>query len=93
MKIKWLAHAAFLIEDDDLRIITDPYEPNDTINLHPITKPADIVIRSSDDDETLRWRMAIYHQTRYLVRFVEKSVEFFQKAPSLHRLGAFWSNQ
>ena len=51
MKIKWLAHAAFLIEGDDLRIITDPYEPNDIINLHPITEAADIVIRSSDDDE------------------------------------------
>ncbi|MDX1522398.1 MAG: MBL fold metallo-hydrolase, partial [Anaerolineae bacterium] len=51
MKIKWLAHAAFLIEGDGLRIITDPFEPNDVINLPPITEPADIVIRSSDDDE------------------------------------------
>ncbi len=51
MKIKWLAHASFLIEGDGLRIITDPYEPNDIINLPPITEPADIVIRSSDDDE------------------------------------------
>ena len=51
MKIKWLAHASFLIEGDGLRIITDPYEPNEIINLHPITEAADIVIRSSDDDE------------------------------------------
>ncbi len=51
MKIKWLAHASFLIEGDGLRIITDPYEPNEVINLPPITEPADIVIRSSDDDE------------------------------------------
>lgn len=51
MKIKWLAHASFLIEGDGLRIITDPYEPNDIINLPPITEPADIVIRSSNDDE------------------------------------------
>jgi L-ascorbate metabolism protein UlaG (beta-lactamase superfamily) len=51
MKITWLAHAAFLIEGDGVRIITDPYEPNEIINLPPITEPADIVIRSSDDDE------------------------------------------
>ena len=51
MKIKWFAHASFLIEGDGLRIITDPYEPNEEINLPPVTEPADIVIRSSDDDE------------------------------------------
>ena len=51
LKIKWLAHASFLIEGDGLRIITDPYEPNDVMNLPPITEPADVVIRSSDDDE------------------------------------------
>jgi len=51
LKIKWLAHAAFLIEGDGLRIITDPYEPNDIINLPPILEHADIVVRSSDDDE------------------------------------------
>ena len=51
VQIKWLAHASFLIEGDGLRIITDPYEPNEVINLPPITEPADIVIRSSDDDE------------------------------------------
>lgn len=51
MKIRWLAHASFLIEGDGLRIITDPYEPNEIINLPPVTEPADIVVRSSDDDE------------------------------------------
>lgn len=51
LKISWLAHAAFLIEGEGLRIITDPYEPNDIINLPPITDSADIVVRSSDDDE------------------------------------------
>jgi L-ascorbate metabolism protein UlaG (beta-lactamase superfamily) len=51
MKIKWLAHASFLIEGDGLRIITDPYEPNEIINLLPITESADIVIRSSNDDK------------------------------------------
>ena len=51
MKIKWLAHASFLIEGDGLRIITDPFEPNDIINLPPVTESADIVIRSSNNDE------------------------------------------
>ncbi len=51
MKIKWLAHASFLIEGDGLRIITDPYEPNEIMNLPPVTETADIVVRSSDDDE------------------------------------------
>ena len=49
MKIKWFAHAAFLIEGDGLRIITDPYTP-DEMGFPPITEPADIVIRSSSDD-------------------------------------------
>lgn len=51
VKIKWLAHASFLIEGNGLRIITDPYEPNELMNLPPIEEPADIVIRSSDDDD------------------------------------------
>ena len=49
MKIKWFAHAAFLLEGDGLRIITDPYMPS-RMGFAPITEPADIVIRSSADD-------------------------------------------
>jgi L-ascorbate metabolism protein UlaG (beta-lactamase superfamily) len=49
MKIQWLAHASFLIEGEGLRIITDPYDPED-VNVPPVTEPADIVIRSSPDD-------------------------------------------
>jgi L-ascorbate metabolism protein UlaG (beta-lactamase superfamily) len=49
MKIKWFAHASFLIEGDGLRIVTDPYMPEE-MGFPPITEPADIVIRSSDDD-------------------------------------------
>ena len=49
MKIKWFAHASFLIEGNGLRIITDPYTP-DEMGFPPITEPADIVIRSSSDD-------------------------------------------
>lgn len=49
MKIKWYAHASFLIEGDGLRLITDPYSPADT-NFPPITESADVVIRSSAND-------------------------------------------
>lgn len=49
MQIKWFAHASFLLEGDGLRIITDPYTPEKS-GFAPITEPADIVIRSSDDD-------------------------------------------
>lgn len=49
MKVKWFAHASFLIEGDGLRIITDPYTPAE-IGAGVITESADIVIRSSDDD-------------------------------------------
>ena len=51
VRFQWLAHASFLIEGEGLRIITDPYEPNEIINLPPVTETADIVVRSSDDDE------------------------------------------
>jgi len=49
MRIKWFAHASFLIEGDGLRIITDPYHPEE-LGFPPITETADIVIRSSADD-------------------------------------------
>lgn len=49
MKITWLGHASFLLESGDLRVITDPYDPDD-LNLLPVIEPADIVVRSSDDD-------------------------------------------
>jgi L-ascorbate metabolism protein UlaG (beta-lactamase superfamily) len=49
IKIKWLAHASFIIEGDGLRIITDPYDPKD-VNVPPVIESADIVIRSSADD-------------------------------------------
>lgn len=50
MKIKWLGHASFLITGEGRRIITDPYNPAIT-KLYPVDDPADIVVRSSDDDE------------------------------------------
>jgi L-ascorbate metabolism protein UlaG (beta-lactamase superfamily) len=49
VKIKWYAHASFVLEGDGLRIITDPYHPGE-LDFPPITETADIVIRSSADD-------------------------------------------
>jgi L-ascorbate metabolism protein UlaG (beta-lactamase superfamily) len=44
MKIKWLAHAAFLITaDSGTRIITDPYESNERYRHGDIKETADIV--------------------------------------------------
>ncbi|MBM3775952.1 MAG: MBL fold metallo-hydrolase, partial [Acidobacteria bacterium] len=50
MRIKWYGHASFLIETGGVRIITDPYDPEVVVGYAPIREPADIVIRSSDDD-------------------------------------------
>ncbi len=44
MKIKWLAHSAFLITSDSgTRIVTDPYETNQRFNYGDINETADIV--------------------------------------------------
>ncbi len=49
MKIKWLAHAAFLITSDSgTRIITDPYETGDRFRHDNIEESADIVTVSHD---------------------------------------------
>jgi len=50
MRIKWYGHASFLIETNGIRIITDPYTPS-IVPFEPIRETADIVIRSSDDDD------------------------------------------
>ncbi len=49
MKIKWLAHAAFLITaGDGTRIITDPYETSEGLRYGEITEAADIVTVSHE---------------------------------------------
>ncbi len=49
MKIKWLAHAAFLITaDDGTRIITDPYETSQGLRYGEINEAADIVTVSHE---------------------------------------------
>ncbi|MFH1646881.1 MAG: MBL fold metallo-hydrolase [Chloroflexota bacterium] len=49
MKIKWLAHAAFLITAaDGTRIITDPYQTMDALRHGEIKESADIVTTSHD---------------------------------------------
>jgi len=52
MKIKWLGHASFLITSDSgVRIITDPYEPNDRLHYSEINESADIVTVSHDHSD------------------------------------------
>jgi L-ascorbate metabolism protein UlaG (beta-lactamase superfamily) len=49
MKIKWLAHAAFLITaGDGTRIITDPYETSEGLRYGQINEAADIVTVSHE---------------------------------------------
>jgi len=49
MKIKWLGHAAFLITSDSgTKIITDPYETNESIKYTDINEAADIVTTSHE---------------------------------------------
>lgn len=49
MKIKWLGHATFLITSDSgVKIITDPYEPNDKLRYGEINESADIATVSHD---------------------------------------------
>jgi L-ascorbate metabolism protein UlaG (beta-lactamase superfamily) len=47
MKIKWLAHASFLITSQDgKKLITDPYNVGNGLNYAPIVESADVVTRS-----------------------------------------------
>jgi L-ascorbate metabolism protein UlaG (beta-lactamase superfamily) len=49
MKIQWLGHASFLITSEGgVRIITDPYEPNDKLLYAAINESADIATVSHD---------------------------------------------
>lgn len=50
MKLKWYGQASFRITaSDGTSIVTDPYDP-DLAGYKPVTEPADIVVRSSDND-------------------------------------------
>ncbi len=49
MKVKWLGQAAFLITSDaGIRIITDPYAPNERLTYDEIKESADIVTVSHE---------------------------------------------
>lgn len=51
MKITWYGQASFCIESDaGTRIVTDPYDP-DKAGFKPFSDPADIVIKSSSNDD------------------------------------------
>ncbi len=50
MKLTWYGQASFCITAaDGTRIVTDPYDP-ELSGYPPVTEPADIVVRSSDND-------------------------------------------
>jgi len=48
MRITWYGHAAFLLEGEGLRIITDPFSPESGYDA--IDEPADVLLMSQDDD-------------------------------------------
>jgi len=49
MKIKWLGHASFLITSDSgVRIITDPYTPDESLRYDNINETVDIVTVSHE---------------------------------------------
>lgn len=51
MKIKWYGHASFgIVSDDNILIVTDPYDPEKT-GFNPFPDKADIVIKSSSSDD------------------------------------------
>ena len=52
MKIKWLGHASFLITSDaGIRIITDPYMPNERLTYDEIKESADIITVSHEHSD------------------------------------------
>ena len=48
--VKWWGQAAFWLSDGRTRVVTDPYTP-ELLGYAPIADEADLVIRSSHDDE------------------------------------------
>ena len=49
MRIKWLGHASFLITSDSgIKIITDPYQPDERLKYGEINESADIVTVSHE---------------------------------------------
>jgi len=49
MKVQWLGHAAFLITSEEgVRIITDPYAPDERLTYGPVDETADIVTISHE---------------------------------------------
>lgn len=49
MKVRWLGHAAFLITSEEgVKVITDPYAPDERLTYGPIDETADIVTISHE---------------------------------------------
>ncbi len=48
MKIKWIGHSCFRLEQDGYVIVTDPYEDGSVPGLAPVRETADLVLCSHD---------------------------------------------
>jgi len=46
MQIKYLAHSAFLVAPNNLKIVTDPYQTGNGLNFKPVQESASIVTSS-----------------------------------------------
>ena len=61
MRIKYIAHACFLIETGTgIRILTDPYEPGSfdgAVKYEPVSETADIVLISHDHGDLIGSRV------------------------------------
>lgn len=80
MKLKYLAHAAFLITSaKGTKILTDPYEPggfNGAISYEPIDEQADIITVSHD------------HADHAYIASHHKNVQLIKDVGS-HRIGGY----
>ena len=48
MKLTWIGHSCFKIEQNGFTVITDPYQDNAVPGLSPVREAADLVVKSHD---------------------------------------------
>ena len=64
MKITWIGHSCFRIEQDGYAVITDPYEDGYVPGLRPLRETADMVLCSHEHGD---------HNARDLVKIRENA--------------------
>lgn len=85
MKIKLLAHSAFLITTDSgTRIITDPYETNDTLKYGRIKESADIIIVSHEQHTDHNNVAAVQGNPQVVRKTTEAKGIKFKGIPTYH---------